>query len=533
MIPMSRIALLVSAMIAASGFSAEERKPAGRPNILIILADDLAAWHLGCYGNTEIKTPHLDRLAREGVLLRNAFCVTPICSPSRATLFSGRVPRQHGIHDFLGGNYDPAKNPNHRRDGQPEPNPPQGQKAIPDSFKDEVMISDLLAAARYECGYVGKWHMGNDLQPQHNYRYWRAGLSSGKFTDAEVSVDGKRVTEKGYSTEIFTRLATDFIVQKHSQPWFLAISYQNPHLPYSGQPQKYYDLYKNAKFETFGIEPKAPNALREAPFMDDPIKHLRQAAASTTALDDQIPVLLDALETSGQRGNTLVLFTGDNGFLYGRHGVWSKGWATNPINMYEESIRVPMIISYPKLQGGRELTQFVSFVDVLPTLCDVAGVRAPVRDRNLSGRSFWSVLQGKRTRWENIAFFNFRYCDAVRDERYKLVLRQGNGPDELFDLQADPRERENRITDPLLGKVQRRLQARLDTWKARYQRESLDRGQGNEAQGGSANYTFASEETCYSFAHAPVAQWIRASDYESEGRGFKSLRARQFCELPR
>lgn len=198
--------VVVAFLFAGEAMSAESQ----RPNILVILADDLADWHLGCYGNKEIRIPHIDRLAAEGVRMANSFVCTPVCSPSRATFFTGRVPRQHGIFDFLA--------------GREIPDPPQGQAAVPESFRQEVMISDLLSAAGYHCGYIGKWHMGADATPQHGYQFWRVGLSLGRFTDPDVSVDGQKVTEKGYSTEIFTRYATEFIAQR-KQPWFLVVAY--------------------------------------------------------------------------------------------------------------------------------------------------------------------------------------------------------------------------------------------------------------------------------------------------------------------
>jgi arylsulfatase A-like enzyme len=251
--------------------------------------------------------------------------------------------------------------------------------------------------------------------------------------------------------------------------WFLVVSHFNPHTPYEGHPQRYLDLYRDANFTTFGIEPKAPNALREANFMNDPIPALRKAAASTTALDNQIPPLLDALERSDQRKNTLILFLGDNGFLYGRHGAWSKGWAKNPIVMYEEVIRIPMIFNFQGvLRPGRVLNQFASFVDVMPTLLDAAGLSSKLPDRNLPGHSLWPALAGKKQKWDNTAYFNFRYTDAIRDERYKLVLRNGNGPDELFDLKTDPREKQDRIDDPKLRGVKERLGRKLERWMKRY-----------------------------------------------------------------
>jgi arylsulfatase A-like enzyme len=496
---MIRLTVVVAPIVLAACASQRQGIPVPRPNILVVMADDLAAWHLGCYGNREIRTPHLDRLAAEGIRMENAFVCTPVCSPSRATFFTGRTPRQHGIHDFL--------------TSKPIPEPPQGQEAPPPSFAGEVMISDVLAGAGYDCGYIGKWHMSGEATPQHGYRFWYAWLhgGSGPYQDPIMSLNGERVQEKGYLTEIWTKRATAYIkrgaefaakevqgpesrveeVQGHGsnvqgradidpgpktldpvvqrRPWFLVVSYANPHTPYEGHPQRYYDLYKDVTFDTFGIEPKAPNALRESNLMHDPVGNLRRAAASTTALDDQIPALLRALEESGQRERTLVLFTGDNGFLYGRHGGWSKGHATNPINMYEEVIRVPMIVSWPGgLPGRRALPAFVSFYDVLPTLCEAAGARQP-EGRNLPGRSFWPVLRGVGGAWENAVYFTMRNTDAVRDDRHKLVWRNGGaGPNELFDLKADPRERVNVIDAPDLAEVREALRKRLESWVERY-----------------------------------------------------------------
>src|SRR5712691_856561 len=155
-----------------------QKKRTERPNILLILSDDLAAWMLGCYGNQEIRTPNIDRLAQSGTRFANNFVCTPICSPSRATLFTGRVPRQHGIHDFL--------------TPQPAVNPLQGQAAPPPSFESEIMISDILAGQGYECGDVGKWHMGDDQKPQHQNRFWYTMLGgSSRYQNPTLSWNGQ------------------------------------------------------------------------------------------------------------------------------------------------------------------------------------------------------------------------------------------------------------------------------------------------------------------------------------------------------
>ncbi|MBI4904641.1 MAG: sulfatase-like hydrolase/transferase [Acidobacteria bacterium] len=445
---------------AQSKKSAQGKKgepAAARPNILLILADDLPAWALGCYGNKEIRTPNIDLLARGGTRFQNSFVCTPICSPSRATLFTGRTPMQHGIHDFLSAN--------------PIEKPPQGQKEPPASFANEVMISDLLAAAGYQCGYVGKWHMGDNAKPGHGYSYTYTTLT-GAYQNPEMALNGVTRKETGYKTELMTNRAVEFLdKQSGAAPFFLTIGYSNPHVPYEGHPQRYYDMYKNTSFNTFGWEPAAPNALREKEYLKDIVGNNRKHAASVTALDDQIPVLLKKLNDKKLRDNTLIILTGDNGFLLGRHGLWSKGHASDPINMYEESVQVPMIWNWlGKVPPESVRPEMVSFYDMMPTLCEAAGVEPP--SRNLCGRSYLNVVTNKLGRkevWRNLVFAHFRNTQMVRDARYKVVIRnEGAGPNELFDLKDDPREKVNQYDNPGYVNVRDALTRELENWRKKH-----------------------------------------------------------------
>ena len=445
---------------ASTAFAHQNAPPASRPNILLILADDLAAWMVGAYGNKEIRTPNIDSLARAGIRFQNAFVVTPICSPSRATLFTGRVPRQHGIHDFL--------------TERPIDNPPQGQKAPPPSFEKEIMLSDVLAGAGYNCGYVGKWHMGNDEKPGHaySYTYTLVGGQRG-YTNPTMYLNGEQVEEQGYLADLMTRRACEFLdKQDAGKPFLLSIGYLNPHTPYEGHPQKYYDMYANTDFDTVGYENPAPNALREKDMLKDIVGNLRKAAAATTALDDQIPVLLRKLQERKLWDNTLIVFTGDNGYLLGRHGLWSKGLASDPPNMYEEVVRVPLILSWPgKIPTDAMAPELVSFTDVMPTLCDAVGV-APPANRGLTGRSFLPIAQRdpmpKGERWRNLVFGHLYNTEMARDTRFKLVLRnQGKGPNEFYDLTADPREKVNHYDNPQFVTVRDRLAKELAEWRRR------------------------------------------------------------------
>jgi choline-sulfatase len=436
---------------------AQKKKTEERPNILLILADDLAAWMLGCYGNKEIHTPNIDRLSQTGTRFSNSFVCTPICSASRATLFTGRIPQQTGVIDFL--------TPN------PVEKPPQGQAAPPPSFAQEIMISDLLAGHGYNCGYVGKWHMGGDEKPQHGFNFWYTmpGGSS-PYQNPKMNWNGQTVQEQGYLTELMSGKACQFLDQQSKdKPFFLTVGYFNPHTPYEGHPQKYYEMYAGVKFESFNYESMAPNALREKNMFQDLAGNLRKCAASTTALDAQIPVLLEKLRARGLLENTLVIFTGDNGFLLGRHGLWSKGLASDPINMYEEVMQVPMIWSWlGRVPPQVMRPELVSFYDMLPTLCDVTGVSPPA-GRNLCGRSYLPVVRNerlpKKEPWRNLVFGQFRNTGMARDARYKIVVRdEGRGPNELYDLAVDKREKVNQYDNPQYTNVRERLSAELAKW---------------------------------------------------------------------
>jgi arylsulfatase A-like enzyme len=415
---------------------------------------------LGCYGNREFKTPNIDYLATGGTRFTNSLVCTPICSASRATLFTGRVPRQHGIHDFL--------------TDQPIEAPPQGQKAPPESFARETMISDVLAASGYRCGYTGKWHMGADQKPGHGYSYtYTMTGGSRRYQDPEMFLNGERVQEEGYLTSHMTRRACDFLdQQKAGQPFFLTVGYLNPHTPYDGHPLKYYDLYAQTNFETFGTAPAAPNALREKGFLADTVGNLRKCGAALTALDDQIPVLRKKLAERGLADNTLIVFTGDNGFLLGRHGLWSKGLASDPINMYEEVMQVPMIWNWPgkvPVQGVRP--ELISFYDFVPTICEAAGVSAP--PANLCGRSYLNLAAGRplpqKQVWRDLVFGHFRNTEMARDNRYKLVLRNnGEGPNEFYDLRMDPREMTNQYANANFITVRDSLAKQLAAWRQKY-----------------------------------------------------------------
>lgn len=431
---------------SAAPLLAQKSQPAGpRPNVLLILADDVASWMLGCAGNKEVVTPNIDLLARSGVRFQSSYAASVDCAASRATLFTGRFLRQHGLQDAW---------------------------KVPETFVKEVMISEVLAQAGYQCGYVGKWGMGNDGKPGRGYQYTCTLTGAPGYTDPEISVNGDVVKEKGYLTEIMTRHALEFLdKQAPANPFFLTTAYLNSHTPYDGHPQKYYDQYAKTSFDTIGWERPAANARREKEMLKDTVGNIRKCAAAVTALDDQIPLLLKKLHEKKLWENTLVIFTSDNGYLLGRHGLWSNGLASDPINMFEEVVQVPMIWSWP----GRTPTEtmrpeMVSLYDLVPSLCEATGTTAP--DRNLCGRSFLPVATGrplpKKQPWKTVLFGQLGDTEMACDTRYKLVVRnEGKGPNDLFDLENDARERVNQYDNGQYVSTRQRLEKDLADWRKR------------------------------------------------------------------
>jgi arylsulfatase A-like enzyme len=410
--PLARRELLFGSLVSSALF-AQKKTPAAAPNILLIVAENLGSWMLGCDGNKDIRTPNIDLLARGGTRFANNFVFTPASSPSRATLFTGRLPSQHGIQDSLA----------------PDAAPPP-------SFQNEVTISDVLAGQGYNCGYVGKWDLGAEPAPQHHYRFWHT------------------------APDMHAKAAEFLDQQSPEKPFFLTVGYFNS--LDEVRLAKYVEMYAKSTFEGMGREPAAANALRDKERLLDILGNIRKFAAGVTAMDDQIPPLLAKLQERKLRDNTLIVFCGANGFLLGRHGLWSDGMASNPVNMYEEVIEVPMIWNWPgRIPVESVRNELVSFYDFMPALCEAVGATPPA-GRNLFGRSYAPLVFGrpfpKKQPWRSLVFGEYKNTRMVRDSRYKLVLRdQGKGPNELFDLNVDPRERFNRFDNPSYISIREQL----------------------------------------------------------------------------
>ena len=301
---------------------------ARRPNVIFILTDDQGPWAAGCYGNPEIRTPNIDRLAATGVRFDNFFCSSPVCSPARASLLTGKIPSQHGVHDWI-------------RDG----NMPPGAVSY---VEGQRTYTEILAEHGYRLGLSGKWHLGDSLTPQGGFTHWFVHQQGGgPYNDAPMVSDGRAVTAPGYVSDVITDDALRFIDGAGDAPFYLGVHYTAPHSPWDGHPQDIVNSYDDCPFRSCPQEPMHPWATSLTRNCLGNREMLKGYFAAVTAMDLNVGRILDRLDERGLRQDTLIVFTSDNGFSCGHHGFWGKGNGTFPLNMYENSVKVPMIMSHP------------------------------------------------------------------------------------------------------------------------------------------------------------------------------------------
>lgn len=283
--------------------------------------------------------------------------------------------------------------------------------------------------------------------------------------------NGAAVHEKGYVSERITDKAVEFLsVQKADAPFLLVVSYPNALPPYDGQPEKDFAPYSQYMFQQIPRGAPSPNAAQDSEMLKDTLANQRKAAAAIAALDDQIAVLQNALLSKGLRDNTLVVFTSACGALLGNHGLWGDGAGSNPPNMYEQAIRVPLIWSwFGKIPVEAMRPEVVSLYDVFPTLCAAAGAAVPT-GRKLCGRSFLPLAKNqpmpKKQTWPKVFFAEYRNTEMARDERFKLVLRDGGkGTGEFYDLVTDPGELRNQYDNDSYVTIRDEFTKDLAAWR--------------------------------------------------------------------
>jgi N-acetylglucosamine-6-sulfatase len=422
--------------------------------------DDLRWNALGCVGHPFVKTPNIDRLAREGALFRNAFVVTPLCSPSRASFLTGQYAHTHGVVD----------NTNHDRLSH-------GLDTFP----------RRLQGAGYETAFVGKWHMGNDDAPRPGFDRWVSFKGQGDFNDPVLNEDGQARQVVGYMTDLLNDRAVAFLQRKRDRPFALVLAHKGVHGPFT-PAERHKELYKddpiprpaNADDDYSGkpmlrrplpepprkatSKPKAKAKAAPAPVRGAGEGLIRQQLRCLRSIDEGVGAILKTIDALGRRDDTVVIFTSDNGYFWGDHGLGDKRAA------YEESIRIPLLIRHPaRIKPGTVRNDLVLNLDLAPTALDLAGLAIP---KSIQGRSLTPLCEGEPGGWrgaflaeyiEEPAYPRIATWQAVRTGRWKLIHYPGlAGMDELYDLEADPIELNNQIADPSAQSTRRDLEAELE-----------------------------------------------------------------------
>lgn len=436
-----------------------------RPNVIVFMTDDHGAWATGAYGCAEMHTPNIDALAKGGAKFTRAFACTPVCSPSRMTYMTGCVPSVHGVQDWL----------------RPEDSFGAAAKGWLDGL---TIFPEVLAKNGYRCGMVGKWHMGHDESAQRGFTYWATVPGGGgTFKNAEFVRNGKTEKREGYKEDAIGDFALEFLGQQSADtPFYLHVPFYAPHTPFDFQPEEDRKHYDNASYSCFPDTAKHPNQNRGLGAHHGNRASMKSYMSLISGADRNIGRVLRLLEQKGWRDNTLVVFTADQGWNAGHHGVWGKGNGTWPFNMYEESIRVPMIWNHPAaIAPGQNITAMVSSYDLFPTMLDYTGLAAPADPRRV-GRSYAAFLRGRKPRWEEKLFFEYSYSRGMRTPTRKLILRAEGFTNEFYDLEKDPGETTNKIDDPAFAREIASMRGEMEKWFAKAGAPKLDGWRGTTKQ---------------------------------------------------
>ncbi|MDF2725410.1 MAG: sulfatase, partial [Paenibacillus sp.] len=322
-----------------------------KPNIVFLLSDDQGAWALGSAGNKEVRTPNLDALAESGMRFDSFFCASPVCSPARASILTGRIPSQHGVHDWI-------RSGNVNKEHLPEPIRNRGvfadEQISVEYLAGQPTYTELLANSGYVCALSGKWHLGNSAVPQQGFSHWYSIARGGcSYMEPDIVENGEVKIENRYITELITENAIRYLdaLEKGEQPFYLSVHYTAPHSPWDSteHPEEYLSMYRDCPFESIPELPFHPDQNKASPRGTGERRKelLRGYYASITAMDAGIGQIIAKLDTMGVRDNTLIVFMSDNGMNMGQHGIWGKGNGTLPLNMFDTSVKVPAIFSHP------------------------------------------------------------------------------------------------------------------------------------------------------------------------------------------
>lgn len=466
------IATLFFLLSIASHVTAQQ-KPV---NIIFILADDHRYDAMGFMNKIQgLQTPGMDRMAREGAHIKNAFVSTALCSPSRASILTGQYAHTHTVVD--------------------------NDAPLPSNL---IFFPKYLQQKGYQTAFLGKWHMGNTSDmPQPGFDYWLSFQGQGVYYDPVFNINGKRIKqpEGSYITDQLTNHAVEWMNKRDkNKPFFLYLSHKGVHAEF--QPAKRHEgrhaktpvicppsMYLTAtdSSKTYGIAAAPttkvnysdiPQWVRRQRYSWHGVDYMyhgaikfdefyRRYLETLLAVDESVDSILNWVKQQKLENNTMVVYMGDNGFSFGEHGLIDKRHA------YEESMRVPMLIWAPGMIKARSVVeQVIMNVDLAPTFLELANIPKPSQ---MQGSSFVGLLTGKSPNWNRDKVFYEYYWEsafpqtpttfAVRSNRYKYIYYQGTWDiNELFDLQADPYEMNNLIRDTSFRKIGLALKDELFNW---------------------------------------------------------------------
>ncbi len=422
----------------------------GPPNVVLVLVDDLRWDAVGPDRPVALDTPHLDRLAAEGARFERAFVTTSMCCPSRASLLTGLYVHEHGVHSNRAG------------------------EELHERF---TTLPERLQAAGYATACVGKWHIPREGGgPRPGFDHWVGFEDQGEYLDQELDVDGERVETRGHSADVLVDHAMRWLAQPREQPFFLLLSFKNCHLPFV-PPARHRGMLADAQVEwpaSFRQDPDelTPTARaarlsnrNRAPHAhpDDYLEVVRAYWELLPSVDEGVGRVLAALEEAGTLDRTMVVFTGDNGYMLGEHGLTQKQLS------YEPSIRVPLLVRYPPLVPAASVRpELVLNVDLTATVLEL-GRAEPLEGQR--GRSLLGRWRGGAEPWRSDFLYVAPWTRedpelrevAVRDARWKYVrvASSEHVAERLFDLASDPDEVVDLSDDPGQEAQLERLRGRM------------------------------------------------------------------------
>lgn len=468
--PTLLIALALASTAVAKDPQTVDLRREKQRNIVFILTDDHRYDAMGFMGHPFIETPNLDRLARDGAHLENAFVTTSLCSPSRASIVTGQYAHNHGVVD----NYNPA----------PE---------------NHVYVQQHLQKAGYGTAFIGKWHFGGERDdPRPGFDHWVGFKGQGVYwphatglkvkgryvpqaTNSGFNINGRRVPQKGYITDELTDYAIAWLDSQSSEkPFFLYLSHKAAHADFL-PPNRFAYRYEKEKISQPPSPTSDPDKFSNPPmwvrnqrnsrhgvefayYTDlNMAQYYRRYCETIIAVDESVGRIVRWLEEQDMLESTLLVYMGDNGFLFGEHGLIDKRCA------YEESMRVPLLMHCPEiLAKGSRIKEIVANIDIAPTLLEAAGLETPAR---MDGASFWKLARGRKIPWRDYLLYEYYWernypqtptMHALRGERFKYIRYHGIWDvDELYDLETDPRERRNLIDSPAHQDIVTNLNQRL------------------------------------------------------------------------